>query len=44
MTEIEHTLRYAIIMLAQMMVTHVDPRVVQALIDRLNALDEEKEE
>jgi hypothetical protein len=44
MTEVEHALRYAIIMLARMMVTHVDPSVVQSLIDRLNELDEDKTE
>ena len=39
MTPIEEALRDAIIELAHMMVTHVDPRVVQALVVGLQALD-----
>jgi hypothetical protein len=39
MTDTERVLRDAIIELAHMMVTHVDPRVVQALIDHLQAIE-----
>ena len=39
MTETERVLRDTIIELARMMVTHVDPRNVQTVIDRLLELD-----
>ena len=39
MTPIEEALRDAIVELAHMMVTHVDPRAIQALIAEMQKLD-----
>jgi hypothetical protein len=39
MTDAERALRDAIIELAQMMVTHFDPRAIQALIAEMQKLD-----